>query len=182
MPSKSLARLPAIDPETKDYNAVIETPKASRNKYAYDLASDAFRLSSILPEGSSFPYDFGFIPSTLGEDGDPLDVLVLMDAPAPVGCVLSVRLIGVIEARQREKDGDWVENDRLLAIATHAHAHSYIKHISGLPPQFLDEIEAFFRNYNAQNGKEFAVRERSGPKKASKLVRVGMSKFKKRTI
>ena len=108
----------------------------------------------MLPEGSAFPYDFGFIPSTLGEDGDPLDVLVLMDAPAPVGCVLTVRLIGVIEAKQRDKDKEWIENDRLLAIATHAHEHGDIKHLSDLPPRLLDEIEAFFGNYNALHGKE----------------------------
>jgi inorganic pyrophosphatase len=77
-----------------------------------------------MPKGSYFPYDFGFIPSTLGDDGDPLDVLVFMDDPAPVGCVLTIRLIGAIEAKQQEKGGDWERNDRLLAVATHAHTHT----------------------------------------------------------
>jgi inorganic pyrophosphatase len=80
--------------------AVIETPKGSRNKYTYDTDSDAFELATVLPEGMSFPFDFGFIPSTLGDDGDPVDVLLLMDAPVPPGCMLKCRLIGVIEARE----------------------------------------------------------------------------------
>jgi inorganic pyrophosphatase len=66
----------------------------------------------------NFPYDFGFIPSTLGEDGDPLDVLVLMDAPVVAGCVIRGRLIGVMKARQRDKgEKEWVRNDRLIAVA-----------------------------------------------------------------
>jgi inorganic pyrophosphatase len=103
--------------------AVIETPKGSPNKYDYDDACAAFRLAEVMPKGSYFPYDFGFIPSTVGDDGDPLDVLVFMDDPAPVGCVLTIRLIGAIEAKQQEKGGDWERNDRLLAVATHAHTH-----------------------------------------------------------
>jgi inorganic pyrophosphatase len=66
--------------------AVIEPPKSSRNKFDYDPDSGLFMLGGLLPEGMMFPIDFGFIPSTLGEDGDPLDVMVLMDAPAHVGC------------------------------------------------------------------------------------------------
>ena len=80
-----LSRLPVLDPESGDVTAVIETPKDSRNKYDYDEGCAAFRLAGVMPEGSSFPYDFGFVPSTLGEDGDPLDVLVLMDKSAYSG-------------------------------------------------------------------------------------------------
>lgn len=180
MNHKSLSSLASVDTETGDYTAVIETPKGSRNKYAYDDECLAFRLRGILPEGSSFPYDFGFVPSTLGDDGDPLDVLVLMDAPAAVGCVLSARLIGVIEAQEREKDGKWEENDRLLAVATHAHTHSEVKTIDDLRPQMVDEIEAFFENYNRQNGKDFKQTGRAGPKKATKLVEDGMKAFRKK--
>ena len=80
-----LSRLPVLDPESGDVTAVIETPKDSRNKDDYDEGCAAFRLAGVMPEGSSFPYDFGFVPSTLGEDGDPLDVLVLMDKSAYSG-------------------------------------------------------------------------------------------------
>src|SRR5438874_3853083 len=73
-------------------------------------------------EGMMFPYDFGFIPSTLGEDGDPLDILVLMDAPAHVGCLIEVRIIGIIEAEQSE-DGKTESNDRILGVAIHSYDH-----------------------------------------------------------
>jgi len=86
-------------------------------KLAYDPDRDAFVLRKILPEGMSFPFDFVFIPSTAGDDGDPLDVLVLIDAPVAPGTIVPSRLIGVIEATQTEKDGESVENDRLIAIA-----------------------------------------------------------------
>jgi inorganic pyrophosphatase len=172
-----LSRLPALDPKTGDVTAVIETPKGSSNKYDYDESYAAFRLAGVLPDGSSFPYDFGFIPSTLGEDGDPLDVLLLMDAPVPVGCVLTIRLIGVIEARQREKDGEWVQNNRLLAVATHAHTHAHVENLDDLRPRLLDEIEAFFQNYNRLNGKEFKPLDRSGPRKARKLLDTGAEAF-----
>src|ERR1700759_4396173 len=91
--------------------AIIETPKGCRNKFDYDPDSGLFRLGGLLPEGMMFPFDFGFLPSTLGEDGDPLDILVLMDAPAHVGCLIEVRLIGVISAKQIE-DGVKETNDR----------------------------------------------------------------------
>jgi len=78
--------------------AIVETPKNRRNKFDYDPESNLFKLGGLLPEGMMFPFDFGFIPSTLGDDGDPLDVMVLMDEPAHVGCLVDVRVIGVIEA------------------------------------------------------------------------------------
>ena len=97
-----LSHLPPIGPD-KDLIAVIETPKGSPNKYKYEETYGAFRLNTVMPKGSFWPYDFGFIPSTIGEDGDPLDVLILMDEPAPMGCLVSIRLVGAIEAKQRAR-------------------------------------------------------------------------------
>jgi inorganic pyrophosphatase len=173
-----LSCLPAVDPQTGDITAVIETPKGSPNKYDYDPGCAAFRLAGVLAQGSAFPYDFGFIPSTLGDDGDPLDVLVFLDSPAPVGCLLTVRLIGIIEARQREEGASWVRNDRLLAVATHAHTHAHVKNLDDLRPRLLDEIETFFSTYNKLKGKVFEPLDRSGPKKARKLVEHGMAAFR----
>jgi len=90
-----LSHLSLLDAPSGDLTAVIETPKGSPNKYDYDDSCAAFRLSAVMPEGTTFPYDFGFFPSTVADDGDPLDVLVFLDAPVVVGCVLTVRLIGV---------------------------------------------------------------------------------------
>ena len=92
-----LDRLPTFAGEGA-VHVVIETPKGSPNTYAYAEALNAFPFKTVLPEGMSFPYDFGMIPSTKGADGDPLDILLLLDAPAFPGCVVEARLVGVIEA------------------------------------------------------------------------------------
>ncbi len=174
-----LSSLPRVDPETGDLIAVIETPMGSPSKYKFDPECGAFRPNMVMPKGSFFPYDFGFIPSTLGADGDPLDILVFMDHPAPVGCVLAVRLIGAIEAEQREKDGKWERNDRLLAVASQSHTHAHVDDLDKLAPHLLDEIEQFFSNYTSQRGKRFKPLDRIGPKKARKIIKVGSDAFQR---
>src|SRR5947209_8129063 len=89
---------------------VIETPRGCRNKYAFDKKSKTFRLKKILPAGAVFPYDFGYIPDTEGQDGDPLDILVIMDEPAFTGCCLECRVVGALKAKQSE-DGKMIVND-----------------------------------------------------------------------
>lgn len=84
-------------------NVIIDTPKGSRNKFKFDEQAECFRLSRILPVGASFPYDFGSIPGTLAEDGDPLDVLVIAEEASFAGCLLSARLIGAVRAPSRRK-------------------------------------------------------------------------------
>jgi len=174
-----LSRLPVLDPDSGEVTAVIETPKGSPNKYDYDEACAAFRLAGVMPEGTTFPYDFGFIPSTVAEDGDPLDVLVFLDAPAVVGCILTVRLIGVIEARQRKPGEDWIRNDRLLAVATHAHTHEHVRTLDDLRPGLVNEIEAFFRHYNDMKGSAFEPLDRAGPKEAQHLIDRAAADFRK---
>jgi inorganic pyrophosphatase len=95
-------QLAAFD-EEKKVQVIIETPKGSRNKYAWDQDQQVFALKKVLPEGMVFPHDFGFIPSTEGDDGDPIDVLVLMDQPVFTGCLVKGRLVGVIEGQQTGK-------------------------------------------------------------------------------
>src|SRR5215831_7743721 len=114
-----------LDAKAGVCKAIIETPKGCRNKFDYDPDSNLFMLGGLLPEGMMFPFDFGFIPSTRGEDGDPLDILVLMDAPAHVGCLIDVRLIGVISAEQTDK-GKKETNDRLLGVAIHSYDHEHL--------------------------------------------------------
>ena len=97
---------------------VIETPRGSGNKLKFDADLGTYRIDRTLPAGMSFPFDFGFLPQTVAADGDPLDVIVLLDAPAFPGCVVLARLIGVLEAEQRDAGhGRWVRNDRLVAVA-----------------------------------------------------------------
>jgi inorganic pyrophosphatase len=173
-----LSQIPAYDEDSGDLKMVIETPKGSRNKYKYDPECDCLELATVLPEGMIFPYDFGFIPSTIGEDGDPLDVLVLMDAPVVPGCVIRGRLIGVIKARQREKkQKEWVRNDRLIAVACHAQTHQDEKSIKDLRPQLCEEITAFFIDYNKERNREFELLDLGGPRKALKIVEDSLKNF-----
>jgi len=166
-----------LDAKKGTCRAIIETPKGSRNKFDYDPESSLFMLGGLLPEGMMFPFDFGFIPSTLGEDGDPVDILVLMDAPAHVGCLIDVRLVGVISAEQVE-DGKKETNDRLLGVAIHSYDHADIKTIDDVSKTLLSQLEEFFVSYNKQRGKKFKVTGTGGPKKAIKLLKDGMKKQK----
>src|ERR1700744_520641 len=125
------------DPKKGECCAIIETPKNRRNKFDYDPESNLFKLGGLLPEGMMFPFDFGFIPSTLGEDGDPIDVMVLMDEPAHVGCLLDVRVIGVIEAEQTAQDGKTKITSRLLAAAIHSYSHEHLQSIKEVNPALL---------------------------------------------
>jgi inorganic pyrophosphatase len=168
------------DKKSGDLRAVIETPKGSRNKYRYDPNCDCFELATTLPDGMAFPFDFGFIPSTLGDDGDPLDVLVLMDSPIIAGCVLQCRAIGVIEAREKARGKRWEQNDRLIAVASHARTHEGVKTLQQLRPHTLDDIKAFFVDYNRLHDKRFEISGEHGPTRAAKLVKKGAAAYAKK--
>jgi len=174
--------LSEIDPFTKDdeLRIVIETPRGSRNKYSYDPDCDCMQLSTVLPEGMVFPYDFGFIPSTLGQDGDPLDILILMDQPVVPGCVVRARLIGAIEAEQKEKNEKWIRNDRLIAVATHAQTHDGAKKLADLRPHLVREIKELFVTYNKLRDRKFKPKDEASPEKAQKLIDAGMKRFKRK--
>jgi inorganic pyrophosphatase len=169
---------PQLDTKKCTCRAIIETPKGCRNKFDYDPDSGLFMLGGVLPEGMMFPFDFGFIPSTLGEDGDPLDILVLMDAPAHVGCLIEVRIIGIINAEQSE-DGKTESNDRLLGVAIHSYDHEDLESISDVSKTLLDQLEAFFTSYNEQRGKKFKVTGTGGPKKAMRFLKTGIQARKR---
>lgn len=158
---------------------IIETPKGCRNKFDYDPESNLFMLAGLLPEGMMFPFDFGFIPSTLGDDGDPLDILVLMDAPAHTGCLVEVRLIGIITAEQTE-DGKTKSNDRLMGVAIHSYQHEDIETIADVSKTLLSQVEEFFISYNKQRGKKFKVTGTGGPNKAVAFLKAGVEERKRR--
>ncbi len=122
----SPTQIDPFDTGKKSLRVVIETPKGSRNKFKYDEDLGCYRLNKVLPEGMSFPLDFGFVPQTKAEDGDPLDVLVLMDQPAYPGIVVESRIVGVIEAEQTDGDKT-IRNDRVLAVSVDSHTHADIK-------------------------------------------------------
>lgn len=175
-----LSDLPTFNGEGSCVRAVIETPKGSSNKYDYDPQYGSFELSKTLPEGLAFPFDFGFIPSTRGEDGDPLDVLVLMDFPAVTGAVVNARLIGCIEAKQKKKGKHAIRNDRFIAVARDSRTLSDVEALSDLRSGLLDEIKQFFVDYNELEGKKFTPLGDCGAKKAPVLVRDGLLKSGKK--
>lgn len=178
--SKPLSRLGAFADDTGDLNVVVETPKGCRNKYTYDEERGLFRLGGVLPAGAVFPFDFGFVPGTIGGDGDPLDVLVLMDEPAFAGCLVEARLLGVVEAEQTERDGETGRNDRLVAVASESRDHAGVRSLARLGPNLLAEIEHFFVSYNEIKGKEFRVLGRHGSRRAREVVEEGVRRFRRR--
>jgi inorganic pyrophosphatase len=164
-----LNELPAVDPDSGRVNVVVDTPQGSRNKYKFDEEHGQWRLSKVLPQGMYFPYDFGFIPSTRGEDGDPLDVLLLVDEPSFPGCIVPAQLIGVLEAEQTE-GGKTVRNDRLVAVVETPYNPIEYHSLEEVNEQRLDAVEQFFVTYNKLEGRHFKPLARHGAKRAQKLV------------
>jgi len=112
----AIKRLKPFDDKKKCVNVIVETPKGSRVKYDYDPETGLIKLKKALPEGMMFPFNFGFIPGTRAQDGDPIDILILNEEPLVPGCWLKARLIGSIEAEQTG-DGKTTRNDRLVGLA-----------------------------------------------------------------
>src|SRR5687768_10979350 len=177
MHSKKPNTISAFDKDSGELNVIIETPKGSRNKFDFDEDAGLFKLGGVLPAGAVFPFDFGFVPSTVGGDGDPLDVLVLMDEPAFTGCLVRVRLVGVIEAEQTERDGVTTRNDRLIGVAAESRLLREVKTLESLGEGLLDEIEHFFISYNDIKGKEFKPLGRFGAARALERVEEGRRVF-----
>jgi inorganic pyrophosphatase len=172
--------LPPLDEtDSNVIQVIIETPKGSRNKYAFDPDQRIFELKKVLPAGMAFPYDFGFIPSTVAEDGDPVDVLVLMDEPAFPGCLLRCRLLGIIEGEQGKKK-DCERNDRIVAVEKENHSYAHVKHIKHLGKEFVEELEEFFVNYHELSGKQYRILDVRGPNEAERRIRDGMRGLKKK--
>ena len=165
------------EPGEELLQVIIETPRGSRNKYSYDEEDRIYRLKAALPAGMVFPYDFGFVPQSIGGDGDPLDVLVLMDEPAFPGCVLLTRLLGVMESEQKE--GETTErNDRLIAVAETTHLYSNMRNLDDIPKQALTEIEQFFANYHQLQGRSSRLLAWKGAEDARRLIDAGLQKSK----
>jgi inorganic pyrophosphatase len=167
---KSPDQMDPFGTDKKSLRVVVETPKGSRNKFKYDPDLGAYTLSSVLAEGMVFPYDFGFVPQTKAQDGDPLGVLLLMVGPAFTGCALECRIVGVIEAEQTE-DGKSIRNDRVLAVAAESHVHADIKGPGDLNSNMIKELEEFFVAYNKARGKKFKILGCKDAHAAMKLIK-----------
>jgi inorganic pyrophosphatase len=157
---------------------VIETPKGSAQKFNYDPATRFFKLKKILPAGMFFPYDFGFIPGTLGEDGDPLDVLLLNDHPTFTGCLVEARLIGALRLYQ-SKGNKKIRNDRFICVSAESVCYSQYHAIADLPVTLVKELVDFFVQYQERAGKNITAAGKMGAKQAVKLVKENQTMNKK---
>jgi len=171
--TKSLAdptRLKPFKKQDGTLQVIIETPKGSRNKYAFDPKRKIFSLTRVLPAGMCFPYDFGFLPQTLASDGDPIDVLLLMDEPAFPGCAVPARLIGIIEGEQLDGKKR-IRNDRLVVIAQSNHMYSHVRKLKDLPAKLVHELQVFFVNYHNLEGKRYELLGCKGIDAAMALIK-----------
>jgi inorganic pyrophosphatase len=166
-------RLPIGEEAPRLVNAVIEIPRDSVNKYEYDKQFHVFRLDRTLFSPVHYPGDYGFIPSTLGLDGDPLDVLVLVEAPSFPGCLMEVRPIGVLRMVDQGQ-GD----EKILAVAESDPIYREVHDCSHVSPHKLREIEHFFAIYKNLEGKKTEIAGWDGVEAARKIISEGKKRWK----
>jgi inorganic pyrophosphatase len=166
-------RLPIGQRCPERVNAVIEIPRDSVNKYEYDKDLHVFRLDRTLFSPVHYPGDYGFIPSTLGLDGDPLDVLVLVEAPSFPGCLMEVRPIGVLRMMdQGESD------EKILAVVNSDPLYREVQNIDQVFEHTLRGIEHFFSVYKALENKKTEIAGWGNPQAAHKIIEEGQRRFK----
>ncbi|WP_162618623.1 inorganic diphosphatase [Pedobacter yulinensis] len=161
---------------------IIETPKGSGQKFDYDPELDRMKLNKVLPAGLIFPFDFGYIPGTIGGDGDPVDALVISELATFPGCALDCRVIGALKARQRERDGATMRNDRIIAIPVVSVQYAAVNTFNDLPPGILEQLTRFFINYNEQAGKKFSPLKNVPAREAISLINTATVKQPKDTL
>jgi inorganic pyrophosphatase len=136
-----LSRIPA-QPKPGLLNVLIEIAGGSKNKYEFDKDLNAFALDRVLFSSVQYPYDYGFVPNTLADDGDPLDGIVLMDEPTFPGCVITARPVGMLEMID---GGD--RDEKILCVPDKDPRYAAVKSLADIAPHRLDEIAEFFRSY-----------------------------------
>jgi inorganic pyrophosphatase len=159
-------------------HAIIETCKNSPHKYALKNEYGIIAFKEVLPAGMRWPYDYGFIPKTLADDGDPLDILVLTDEALFSGCLIETRVIGAVRLA---KNG--VENDRVIAVpqpsAGAPKPTDTYKEISDLPESVMNEIVDFLKSYSEQQGNAIDVHAVVDAEEARKSIKQTMKAFAK---
>jgi inorganic pyrophosphatase len=136
-----LSLIPA-QPKPGIINVLIEIPGGSKNKYEFDKDMNAFALDRVLFASVKYPYDYGFVPNTLADDGDPLDGMVMMDEPTFSGCVIAARPIGMLLMID---GGD--RDEKILCVPAEDPRYNEVKSIKDIAPHRLEEIAEFFRTY-----------------------------------
>jgi inorganic pyrophosphatase len=158
-------------------HVLVECPRGATVKLKYEPALGAFSVSRALPLGLAYPFDWGFIPGTLGDDGDPVDVLVVHDSATFPGVILPCNVLGVVEVSQRGEDGGREWNDRIIAMPTWHDRLGEFERATQLPPRLRKEIEQFFLDTTFFTGKKPKILGWKSPHKAKALVKKGEKDF-----
>src|SRR6185312_11026054 len=168
-----------LDRSNMTCQVVVEAPASSRVKVYYDPESHRFRIGKFLPLGMVFPLDFAFIPSTLAGDGDPFDLLILPEAALPVGSIVTVRILGILEAEQFKPNKKPRRNDRVIARLVESRLFAKIQHIDQLGSTFVEELSTFFSTYKRLRGQTYNVVGVGGPERAVELILEGADEYLK---
>ena len=162
--------------EDGDVHVVVETPRGSRAKFAYDPKLESFALSKSLLTGLSYPHDWGFVPSTKADDGDPLDIMVIHDATTFPGLVVTCRVIGILQIEQNRKKKS-ERNDRLFAVPRRSHSERAVKDVRDLTKPIQEELEKFFIATDELEDKKLNIIGWKGPKAAVQAIKDAAKAF-----
>ena len=168
-----------LDRSKMTCQAVVEAPAGSRVKVYYDPKSHRFRIGKFLPLGMVFPLDFCFIPSTLAGDGDPFDLLILPEASLPVGSIVVVKILGILEAEQFKPNKKPRRNDRVIARLIESRLFSKIERLEQLGQTFVNELSTFFATYKRLRGQTYTVTSVGGPERAVELILEGADEYQR---
>jgi inorganic pyrophosphatase len=157
------------------FDMVVECPRKSRNKIEYDPKIDGFRFSRMLFTSTQYPAEYGFVPDSLAADNDPADIMALTGEPTFTGCVIEVRVIGMLRMVDHG-----VEDNKLLAIPVRDPHYSHIKKLGDVPEDRLNEIEHFFKVYKQLEGKKVVVKGWDGRRKALQYIKKAFKNYESR--
>src|SRR6201986_2614316 len=176
-----MPNLITLPPFTKDGDIYVvgDTPRGSREKFDYDPTLQTFRLSKSLLTGLTYPHDWGFVPSTKADDGDPIDIMVVHDAATFPGIVLTCRLIGILQIEQKSK-GKTERNDRLFAVPKDSHSEQALKDVRDLSESIQQELEKFFKATDELEDKKLTIIGWKGPKAAMQAIKDASKSFNKK--
>ena len=161
------------EPIEDGFPAYIEIAKGSKVKYELDKETGLLKVDRVLFSAVHYPANYGFIPRTYCDDGDPLDVLVLCQEPVAPFCIMRARAIGYMQMRD-EKGGD----DKIIAVHLDDPAFNQYSHIREVPQHMLAELKRFFEDYKTLENKTVEVDELQGPFEAAKVIRAALQMYK----
>jgi len=159
-------------------NVVVETPRGARVKLNYDAELGCFTMERALPAGIAYPYDWGFLPSTLSEDGDPLDVLIMHEESTVPGLVVRCRVAGALKVHETRPDGKRQRNDRFIAVPEED-CRARLSNVVELTKKLRTDLEEFFRTTGGTAGKTLRFLGWAEPKEALQLIKAGEKLFER---